>query len=219
MTPSTRGYRRAARLLAGAAAASALLLSGCAAGQIAATATKSTSINGLNIDSPDGSVSLRNLSLPYPGTDGYPAGGDVPIEVAIYNNTTEPIAVRVGAAPADDGAQETVVEARTVVLGGSVEVGPTAEPTGGPEPTGLPQVDLGREAIIQLPAGGWTLFTADSPEPLRITGLSRELTAGHSVNLIFEFSDGSAPLIVPAPVNVPLSPAPRAPAEHAEEGH
>jgi hypothetical protein len=42
-----------------------------------------------------------------------------------------------------------------------------------------------------------------------------------SVNLVFEFSNGAAPLTLQAPVATPLSPAPRGsgnPAENREEG-
>jgi hypothetical protein len=221
VTPSTRGYRRVAVLFSGAAVTGALLLSGCAAGQIAETAVKSTSINGVNIDAPDGSVSIRNLSVPYPGTDGYPAGSSALIEVGLYNNTNEPIAVRISAAAVSDSDNETVLEAAAVVIGGSDEAEPSPSPEGSPSPeaTEEEQADTGREAIIELPANGWALFTADSAEPLRVTGLADALTAGRSVNLVFEFSDGSAPLVVPAPVNMPLTPAPRAPAEHDEEEH
>ncbi|WP_326549850.1 hypothetical protein [Micromonospora sp. NBC_01813] len=223
--PSTRGHRRVAVLLSGAAVTGALLLSGCAAGQIAETAVKSSSIGGVNIDAPDGSVSLRNLSVPYPGTEGYPAGGSAVIEVGLYNNTNEPIAIRVSAAAVTDTDQETLVQVESVVLGGSDEAAatpsPEPDPSASPEPdaTEAPAADPGREAIIELPANGWALFTPDSPEPLRVTGLAETLAAGYAVNLVFEFSDGSAPLVVPAPVNMPLSPAPRAPGEHDEEEH
>ncbi|MFV2020592.1 hypothetical protein [Micromonospora sp. LOL_023] len=231
--PSTRGHRRVAVLLSGAAVTGALLLSGCAAGQIAETAVKSSSIGGVNIDAPDGSVSIRNLSVPYPGIEGYPAGGSVPVEVGLYNNTSEPIAIRVSAAAVTDTDRETLVQAESVVLGGSDETAaapsPEPDPTAGPETdatagpetdaTDAPAADPGREAIIELPANGWALFTTDSAEPLRVTGLAETLAAGYAVNLLFEFSDGSAPLVVPAPVNMPLSPAPRAPGEHDEEEH
>lgn len=223
--PSTRGHRRVAVLLSGAAVTGALLLSGCAAGQIAETAVKSSSIGGVNIDAPDGSVSVRNLSVPYPGIEGYPAGGSAPVEVGLYNNTNEPIAIRVSAAAVTDTDRETLVQAESVVLGGSDETAatpsPEPDPSASPEPgaTEAPAADPGREAIIELPANGWALFTTDGAEPLRVTGLAETLAAGYAVNLVFEFSDGSAPLVVPAPVNMPLSPAPRAPGEQDEEEH
>ncbi|MDG4768427.1 hypothetical protein O7632_30680 [Solwaraspora sp. WMMD406] len=224
MTPSTRGHRRFAVLITGAAAAGVLLLSGCGTGQIAETALKSASINGVNIDSPNGAVSLRNLSLPYSGTEGYPEGGSAPVEVAIYNNTAEPIAIRVSAVPATGDEPETLVSAESVVLGGSDDAEPSPDPDetpdpASPEPTEAPEQDSGREAIIELPANGWALYTADSDELLRVTGLSERVAAGYMVNLAFEFSDGSPALVVPAPVTVPLSPAPREPGEHEDEEH
>ncbi|WFE22287.1 hypothetical protein O7621_02645 [Solwaraspora sp. WMMD937] len=218
MTPSTRGHRRVAVLFAGAAVASGLLLSGCGAGQLAETATKATAINGVNLESPDGAVSVRDLSVPYPGVEGYPAGGSAPVEVGLFNNTNDPVTVRVSAAPVTDEDRATVVGAETVVIGGSEQAG---GPTPSPEPgtAEVPQPDPGRDAIVQLPANGWALFSTDDTEPLRVTGLAGPLAAGYSVNLAFEFSTGGAPLVVAAPVDMPLTPAPRAPAEHDEEEH
>jgi len=217
VTPSTRGHRRVAVLFAGAAVASGLLLSGCGTGQIAETATKATAINGVNLESPDGAVSVRDLSVPYPGVEGYPAGGSAPVEVGLFNNTNDPVTVRVSAAPVTDEDWATVVGAETVVIGGSEQIGPTPSPD--PGTVEVPQPDPGRDAIVQLPANGWALFSTDDTEPLRVTGLADPLAAGYSVNLAFEFSTGGAPLVVAAPVDMPLTPAPRAPAEHDEEEH
>ncbi|MFV2124547.1 hypothetical protein ACFHWS_08365 [Micromonospora sp. LOL_013] len=218
MTPSTRGHRRVAVLFAGAAVASGLLLSGCGAGQLAETATKATAINGVNLESPDGAVSVRDLSVPYPGVEGYPAGGSAPVEVGLFNNTNDPVTVRISAAPVTDDDWATVVGAETVVIGGSEQ---TSGPTPSPEPgtVEVPQPDPGRDAIVQLPANEWALFSTDDTQPLRVTGLAGPLAAGYSVNLAFEFSTGGAPLVVAAPVDMPLTPAPRAPAEHDEEEH
>ncbi|WFE30870.1 hypothetical protein O7623_23485 [Solwaraspora sp. WMMD791] len=218
MTPSTRGYRRVTVLFTGAAAASALLLSGCGTGQIAETAIKSASINGVNVDSPDGTVSLRDLSVPYPGVEGYPAGSSAPVEVAIFNNTNDPVTVTVSVAGPGDSDRETVIGAASVVIGGS-DAEPSPQTTDGTEPTGQPAADPGRDARISLPANGWALFSTDDTEPLRVTGLTDTLTAGRSVNLVFEFDNGNERLVVPAPVDMPLTPVPRAPAEHDEEEH
>lgn len=218
MTPSIRGHRRAAVLFTGTAAACVLVLTGCGTGQIAETALKSPSINGVNVDSSDGSISLRDLSLPYPGTEGYPAGGDAPVEVAIYNNTDEAISVRVGSAPVEAG-QETLVGAGPVVLGADTLTSAAPTPERSPTPSPTAGAQTGRPALIELPARSWARFTADSAEPLRVTELAEPLTAGRSVNLVFEFSDGSPALTVPAPVTMPLSPAPRAPTEHGVPGH
>ncbi|MFV2087678.1 hypothetical protein [Micromonospora sp. LOL_021] len=217
MTPSTRGHRRVAVLFAGAAVASGLLLSGCGTGQLAETATKATAINGVNLESPDGAVSVRDLSVPYPGVEGYPAGGSAPVEVGLFNNTNDPVTVRVSAAPVTDEDWATVVGAETVVIGGSEQTGPPPSPEPGTDE--VPQPDPGRDAIVQLPANGWALFSTDDTEPLRVTGLADRLAAGYSVNLAFEFSTGGAPLVVAAPVDMPLTPAPREPAEHDEAEH
>ena len=52
---------------------------------------------------PDHSVAVRNLFLPEPPANGYPAGGSAPVAVEVWNNTTKPIsltaATAVGTAP------------------------------------------------------------------------------------------------------------------------
>ncbi|MFD0823806.1 hypothetical protein ACFQ0D_37020, partial [Micromonospora zhanjiangensis] len=113
MTRSIRGPRRAA--LAGAAATAAtLLLSGCGAGQIAHTAEMAPTVPGANAQTTDGNYKIRNLLLAYPGEKGYPAGGNAPVEVGIYNDSHSPVTVKV-----------TVAGARSVVLSGG------AAPSGG----------------------------------------------------------------------------------------
>ena len=78
-----------------------------------------------------------------------------------------------------------------------------------------------RPARIVLPPLGYASFLPGDPEMLQAVGLARALTPGMSLNLVFEFSNGAAPLTVQAPVAVPLSPAPPAsaiPGENVEPG-
>ena len=74
MTRSIRGSRRAALLLSGIAAATSLLASGCGAGQVAETALKEPSVQGVNLTTPNGGYAVRGLLVTYPGTEGYRAG-------------------------------------------------------------------------------------------------------------------------------------------------
>ncbi|HEU4422164.1 MAG TPA: hypothetical protein VFR67_06440, partial [Pilimelia sp.] len=82
MTRSTP--RRAAAMLAGAAMAAGVLVSGCSAGQIAETANKRPSVPGLNVQAEVrddagtviGQVALRDLVVTYEDIEGFPAGSD-----------------------------------------------------------------------------------------------------------------------------------------------
>jgi hypothetical protein len=234
------GTRRAA-LLAGAAAVAAVALTGCSAGQVAETAIKKPSNSGVNADTNDRSVAIRNLAVAYNGPEGYPAGGSAPLEVALANQTTSPITVNVSSRPATGGAPEQGVVSGTMVgLTGGASASAPATPSAAPEPSGSrppatpdtdtpdnvepssgapsvpvqPSVSAPPEASAQparltLPAHGTVSFLAGDQQQLVVFGLTDRLLPGMSVNLVFEFSNGAAPLVIPAPVTVPLSPAPR----------
>src|SRR3954463_10656286 len=110
------GVRRAA-LAAGLATAAALTLSACSAGQVAETALKKPSNGGVNASTADGSVVIRNLQVVYNSTQGYAAGANAPIQVAIYNQTRQQIVVTVTSTPpATPNTQ--IVSARQVGLTG-----------------------------------------------------------------------------------------------------
>ncbi|WP_406040082.1 hypothetical protein OG799_30440 [Micromonospora sp. NBC_00898] len=121
MTRSIRGSGRAALLLAGTAAAASLLLSGCGAGQVAETAKKIPSVQGVNVQTSDNLYKVRGLYVQYPGAGGYQAGGTAPLNVVIYNDSKTPVTVTV-----------TTDSAREIVLAGSTQGGAEASPSGSP---------------------------------------------------------------------------------------
>jgi hypothetical protein len=243
------GTRRAA-LATGVATLAAVALAGCSAGQVAETALKNPSVYGVNSDSSDRSVFIRNLAVAYPGTAGYPAGADAPLQVGLYNQTKQAITVLVSSQPATD--VEGVVSARSVGLSGGSSTTPSAPSTAIPEPSGSRPSDTEddqnteqipdpsanpspgetpsaqpsasgaatRPAQIEIGPLGAATFLPTDAEKLVASGLTGKLTPGQSLNLVFEFSNGADPLVLRAPVAVPLSPASRAPgneAEHEEE--
>ncbi|SDY11324.1 hypothetical protein SAMN05444365_101710 [Micromonospora pattaloongensis] len=192
MTRSIRGTRRAAVLLAGAAA-SALLLAGCGTGQLAETALKDSAVPGVNADSRDGAIQLRNLLVPYKDPKGYPAGSSAPISVALYNMTGSPITVRITTAPPQDPeSKDSVLSGRSVSLvaagaaspgaspgpsasvtaipSGANTVSPSASaspsdsasPSGAPAESASPSGEPERPAEITIPAGGSAIFLAGS---------------------------------------------------------
>ncbi len=98
---------------------------------------------------------------------------------------------------------------------GGASAGPSGtSPSARPSPT--PAASTGRPARIEIGPLGYAIFKPGAAESLQVVGLTDRLVPGNSVNLVFEFSDGAAPLVVQAPMAVPLSPASRAPGNPAE---
>jgi len=111
------GTRRVA-LAAGVATVAVIALAGCSAGQVAETALLKSPIAGLNTQSPDGRLEIRNLQVVYDDPEGFPANGNAQLELALFNQTTAPISVLISSKP-----QQTetagIVSARQIGLTGS----------------------------------------------------------------------------------------------------
>ena len=230
MTRSIGGHRRVAVLLAGAAA-TALLVSGCGAGQIAETAMKASAIPGVNVDldAANGSYKIRNLRVVYKDTNPYPAGANVPLSVAIFNDTGKEVTVKVtsedarsvivaGATPAATQPPATSTasapESASPTTGTTPSEGATESqsprPTGSPQPVPSAAVPPSADpASIRIPANGYVILDPSDGSFLQLEGLTAPLRAGQTVNLVFDF-DGQQ-ITTTAPVAVPLSPAPVAP--------
>jgi hypothetical protein len=249
------GTRRVA-LFAGAAAVAAVALAGCSAGQVAETAQKRSSTYGVNVDNADGSVALRGVAVSYRSPKGYLSGGNAPLELSLFNQTTQPITVQVGSQPpAGADPKQGVVSARSVGIVGTAtdsaapaesaapdssaaadssaapdsaasdssaapdsaaSAGPSgaAEPSQSPTPA-KPDVQPAQVTIGPLDS---VIFRPGDARTMQAIGLSGPLLPGNSVNLVFAFSNGAAPLVVQAPMAVPMSPAPRGSAEHEGVG-
>jgi hypothetical protein len=221
-------------LLAGSAAAATLLMSGCGAGQIAETAVKASAIPGVNADlnTAGGVYQIRNLLITYKDTKPYPAGANAPLSVAIFNETAKEVTVKV----TTDGARSVVLASSgatptpsqppatsTPSVGPSQTPSNTLQPSEGatesqsPRATGSPQpvpstsvqAPSGAPATFRIPAASFVVLNPSVGSFLQLEGLNTALRAGQTVNLTFDF-DGKQ-LTVPAPVSVPLSPAPVAP--------
>jgi hypothetical protein len=243
------GTRRAA-LATGVAAVAAVALAGCSAGQVAETSLKNPSVYGVNAESSDGSVYIRNLAVAYAGTTGYPAGADAPLQVGLYNQTKQAITVLVSSQPLTSAPEKAgIVSANSVGLTGGTAT-PSTPTTAIPEPSGSRRSDSGsgesskqvptpdasnpspgetpstqpsqpaaatRPARIEIGPMGAATFVPDEAEQLLAVGLTGKLAPGGSVNLVFEFSNGADPLVLQAPMAIPLSPASRAPGTEPHE--
>jgi hypothetical protein len=200
---------RRAALFAGASAMAAVALAGCSAGQVAETALKRPSNQGLNVDNSNQTVLIRNLAVVYNGTVGYPAGASAPIEVSLFNQTDHEVQVTVTSTKPDSG---------TGVYGSSVGVvgpasAPAPDPSASSEPASNPEPQPARITIAPMSAAS---FMASDEKSLQVIGLSGKLTPGNGVNLTFSFSNGADPLTVVAPMGIPLTPASRAPGIEGE---
>ncbi|MEV8509563.1 hypothetical protein AB0368_32700 [Actinoplanes sp. NPDC051475] len=130
------GTRRAF-LATGVATVAAIALAGCSAGQVAETSLKRPSNPGANVGNSKGSVVIRNLSVQYPGIEGYAAGENAPLELGIYNQTRQAITVLVSSQPlAGAGDKQGVVSGKQVGLVGGAAATPSAPATAIPEPSG-----------------------------------------------------------------------------------
>jgi hypothetical protein len=240
-------------LVAGLAAATAVAFAGCSAGQVAETSLKQPSNQGLNEENSNNTVAIRNLVVSYNGPEGYPAGASAPLEVNLYNRTSQPVTVLVSSRPPDAALGKEVVYGTNVVLVGGQPSTPSsaiAEPSGSPV-AAVPETSNGPSGSVEAPSAspsssgespspnasastgqgarparivlsplGYASFLPGDAQSLQVQGLSAQLRPGMSVNLIFEFSNGAAPLTVQAAVGIPMSPAPRGsvnPAENQEE--
>lgn len=93
----TRSHRR--RLVVPAVAAALALptglLAACSAGQLAATSLITSAVPGaqasVNAGSPDETIQIANATVDYNGPQGYPAGGNAPLSLWIFNNTSKDI--------------------------------------------------------------------------------------------------------------------------------
>ena len=142
------GTRRVA-LAAGVATVAVIGLGGCGAGQVAETALLDAPISGVSTQSPDGRLLIRNLQVLYNNPTGYPANSNAPLELNLYNTTTEPLTVLISSRPLQD-EQEGVVSAQRVGLSGgttAASASAAASPSANPEPSGS------REAPDGLPGG------------------------------------------------------------------
>lgn len=216
------GFRRAA-LATGVAAVAAVALAGCSAGQVAETALKRPSNMGVNATNSDGSVLIRNLAVQYPGTAGYKAGENAPLELGLFNQTRQAVTVLVSSQPASAGAE--VVSASSVGLtGGAAASAKPAEPEPsvsasadgkGADPSAsaapAPAGPVFRPARIEIPAMGSVAFLPGDIVQLQAIDLAAKLAPGQALNLVFEFGNGADRLVVQAPVGIPLTPASRAP--------
>ncbi|SNY04503.1 hypothetical protein [Paractinoplanes atraurantiacus] len=238
------GTRRVA-LAAGVATVAVMALTGCSAGQVAETAILKTPISGLNTQSPDGRLEIRNLQVVYNSPEGYAAGESAQLELSLYNTTTSSIQVSISSTPPQDSTNNVVSAQQIGLTGGAAAASPAPnpEPSGSrasqdEQPGGVPSADASapspasgtvpsapsepaqpqvEPAQITIPALSSATFLPEDEQKVLALGLSGKLSPGTSLAVTFEVSGNSQPLQVEAPFQVPLSPASRGPAVDEHE--
>ncbi|MFI5926183.1 hypothetical protein ACIA3K_09350 [Micromonospora sp. NPDC051543] len=248
MTRSINRSRRAALLLSGIAAATSLLASGCGAGQIAETALKEPSVQGVNLTTPNGAYSVRGLLVTYPGTEGYRAGQDAPLNAVIYNDSKSPVTVTVttqsarevlisggSASPApsaSESASATPSGSASPSAGESGSASPSANPSETGSSSATPSAPEsarasgsaspaapGQPARIELGPLSYLQLNSEATSQLRLVGLTEALRSGQNVVVTFDFGNGNT-VTGPAPIAVPLTPAaPASPIIEREGGY
>jgi copper(I)-binding protein len=202
------------RLVAGSALVGALLaLSACSAGQLAQTAQQQSAIAGVNGQTADGRVALRNALIPFNGPQGYQQGGNAPMAVSIFNNG--PNAVKLVDVSAQDASDVVLVGGAGTNVVPSPSAPPpsptaTASPSAAPSPTTT--APSGQTSFsITIASGGYAVLTQQDGTYLQLVGLHRSLASGDTVPVVFSFDDGSSATMTlpvgPATAVVPRNPA------------
>lgn len=206
----TRSKMRGAAVLAVPVAA--LVLAGCGAGQVTQTEGMQPPVSGVNAQSTDGKIILRNVSLEYPGPGGYKTGEAVPVQVRIANQYLNP--VRLVQVSSDAGVVTVAGPATAVSSPPSPSVAASSEPSTAPSPSvsTAPAPPANTQINIEIPTRGLAVLDPGGQRFLQITGLRKEIRPGQNVELTFRFDNGVT-ITTPVPVAVPLSPPPRSPME------
>jgi hypothetical protein len=228
--------RRAAAIAIAGAAATAL--SACGASVGAQTEVKDSAIAGVNIDSSNGDIALRDLQVEFASAEGYAAGDDAALRLWIGNEgeaavSLESIETEAGTvtyvdpvAQAEEAAEEARESASETPAGDATTGGESTEEPSADATTEAPAADEldGEEAfepIVIAPADYVRLDQGVAAGTyFLIENLQEDLVSGDAIDVVFHFSDGSS---VPAslPVGQALEPEDREyyEPEEAAEGH
>ncbi|UWP82991.1 hypothetical protein [Dactylosporangium fulvum] len=221
----TRSFRRRTVLGAALLASAALsvgLLSGCGAGQITGTDTQVPAIPGVNADSADGHLALRDAAVVY--ADEFKAGSTVPLSVRLFNNSKQAVKLTGVTTPA--GTVVLVGKSSTAAAAAPTADESSASPSGSRQPSGSashskpaaapsPTSPGTSQISINIPVAGMVTLTHDAGTYLAVSPLTGEpLKAGGNlpdVTFTFTYADGTTTTLKLAelPMTTPLTPLPK----------
>jgi len=228
-----------------ASVATMVLAAGCGADLNAHTQQMVPAIPGVNADSSDHLVGVRDTLFAYGDPKGYPAGGTAPLQVYVFNNDSKPAKLTC-VRPANSAATVVLVDPNvtpspappppSVPASPSVSASarasarpsapPAATPSAAPTATAGPVGPLTRPACgasfsVALPQFGYAKLAQGSGRYLAVTGAERDLRPGDPwLDLTFTFTsaDGTVRTVTAhlVPVGSPLSAPPRIPGASSE---
>jgi Uncharacterized protein conserved in bacteria len=189
------GARRRVLAAVGIGLATAIVGSGCAAGQIAHTAQISSAVEGSH--GTVGPIAVRDVKLAYPQDGRYTAGEDARVTLVLANAGIE-----------DDVLTAVRSDAADSVVFQSGQSGDSATPleTQSPSESVAPGEESlpGQESSLTVPGNENVLAYADGPR-ITLLGLNRDLLPSQTVKLTFTFRDAGE-VTLDAPVAIPATP-------------
>ncbi|WP_433612434.1 hypothetical protein ACQP2P_01315 [Dactylosporangium sp. CA-139114] len=210
------------------------LLSACGSGQITQTDQQTAAVPGVNAQSADNKIALRDGGIAY--ADRYKPGSTVPLNIRLFNNAQQ--AVKLTGATSDNGTI-VLVGGRQPAAAPSSPAAPAALPSGSKKPSGSPSepaaaasspapTSAGSSVIaVSIPVSGVALLARDNggEQYLAVDKLTGDpLPPGGALNnvtLTFTYADGSTTTIkLPKlPMVPPGTPLPKpSPVVHGEGG-
>jgi hypothetical protein len=195
------------------------LVSGCSAGQLAATAEIVPAVPGGSVlvnfhdpANPNSAVLVQNAVIA-PSVGGYKVGSDAPLQLRIINQTPGVITVTpdsatlqapVGGTVGNDkpvgtltwASSKTPVEAPSpspsLSPSGQPSGSPSGSPSGAPSETPTPPAAPAlKDLTIQPGPAGLLILTPGSDQFLTISNLTQPLRPGDIVNLTLKFTDAA----------------------------
>ncbi|MEV6929423.1 hypothetical protein AB0M46_33705 [Dactylosporangium sp. NPDC051485] len=211
------------------------LLSACGSGQITQTDAQVPAVPGINANSKDGLIALRDGVVVY--ADQYKPGSTVPINVRLFNNSTQAVkltgvtsdngtfvlvggtkAAAAAASPSPSsthaGASPTLSGTKKPSAGASSSESAVAEseaPSAAPAPTSAGSSEIS----VPIPVAGIVVLSHNSGTYLAVDKLSgAPLLSGGSlknVKFTFTYADGKTTTIElqNLPMTTPLTPLPK----------
>ena len=164
------------------ALAGTALLTGCAAGQHAATVEMVTMADGVNADK--GSIGIRAAAVAAPSDASYPPGADARLQLVIVNNGSSDDQLTAISTPT---AGSVVVSPGGGLEASSMATNPSATPSSSSSSSAPAQSNP-----IPVPAGSSVRIGYDTSGPSAIvTGLTTALYPAQPIPVTFTFASGT----------------------------
>jgi hypothetical protein len=135
-TPAPRRSTLAAVLLGASLATGTVALAACGSGQITQTDSQVAAVPGINADSADGKISLRNGQIVYAGK--YQPKATVPLELRLFNSSRQDAKITSASVNDPDGGTIVMVggKSATPSPSASASASATGKPSGSATPSG-----------------------------------------------------------------------------------